>query len=433
MNSENFLHYLKNPSHLYEITYQELKSLVLQYPYCHNLRYLLVTKSKIENHKDYSNDLKVAATYSLDRSLLHNQIVHNKYHQTSTDGSVVISEDYLELTELNKLEEKIEKETVLSLGDEVELVSKGDTLLDLNAINLAKTVDEVEPTASEISVEKELSNLNLIDQIMEEENADSEMSSDELSPLLEQKEPPNIVNYEDLIEDEEEEEPVEEEEEESADYDSDSGLDVLLSDEEDLEEELEDEDYDSYEEEDSASHHQTDPEEITIEPLTKLEVLALNIDEEDEYIEEDEEEDEYDDEEDHSEEEDEGGLESASYIDTSEDSGLQPTPKQSFSSWLKQLQPPSESINYEKTMEEVKEEKPIVKKKKHKTHKIAKKSIMENEEIASETLAHLLASQGYYKKAIRMYEKLSQRHPEKRDLFAAKIVTLLDLKDKDKP
>ncbi len=45
-------------------------------------------------------------------------------------------------------------------------------------------------------------------------------------------------------------------------------------------------------------------------------------------------------------------------------------------------------------------------------------------EVASETLADLLASQGHHEKAIRMYEQLSLRHPAKMDTFAARIQAL---------
>ena len=45
-------------------------------------------------------------------------------------------------------------------------------------------------------------------------------------------------------------------------------------------------------------------------------------------------------------------------------------------------------------------------------------------EVASETLADLLASQGHYEKALRMYEQLALRHPTKRDNFAARIQAL---------
>ena len=45
-------------------------------------------------------------------------------------------------------------------------------------------------------------------------------------------------------------------------------------------------------------------------------------------------------------------------------------------------------------------------------------------EVASETLADLLARQGHHEKAIRMYRQLSLRHPSKIDTFAARIQAL---------
>ncbi len=71
MNPDIFPKYLHDPSLLYRITYQELKTLVVQYPYCQNLRYLLLIKSKIENNKDQERNLKMASAYSLDRSTLY--------------------------------------------------------------------------------------------------------------------------------------------------------------------------------------------------------------------------------------------------------------------------------------------------------------------------------------------------------------------------
>ncbi|MEM9824511.1 MAG: hypothetical protein AAF985_25720, partial [Bacteroidota bacterium] len=54
----------------------------------------------------------------------------------------------------------------------------------------------------------------------------------------------------------------------------------------------------------------------------------------------------------------------------------------------------------------------------------AQKSIVENETIASETLAKLLAEQGSPKKAIKMYERLSLIFPEKKAFFAERIEKL---------
>ncbi len=54
----------------------------------------------------------------------------------------------------------------------------------------------------------------------------------------------------------------------------------------------------------------------------------------------------------------------------------------------------------------------------------ARKSQELKEEIASETLAALLAAQGHREKAIHMYEKLMEKYPEKRLSFAALIEKL---------
>jgi len=51
-------------------------------------------------------------------------------------------------------------------------------------------------------------------------------------------------------------------------------------------------------------------------------------------------------------------------------------------------------------------------------------SIVENEEVASETLADLLALQGQKLKAIKMYKTLSLKFPKKSRLFADKIAEL---------
>lgn len=55
---------------------------------------------------------------------------------------------------------------------------------------------------------------------------------------------------------------------------------------------------------------------------------------------------------------------------------------------------------------------------------IAKKSVLENDHLATATLADLLARQGQNEKAIKMYERLSLKFPEKSTYFAAKIEQL---------
>ena len=193
MNASNFSYFLRNPSHLYKISHQELQNLVLQYPYCQNLRYLLVKKSQMEKHRDYQRDLQLAATYSVDRKYLYYQI-NSQNDSTSTDD-YLFNDDYLEL-------KNISEDNTLPTEIHLEELAPSDNVVnDQNSANINAIDKSVEPEAIEqeddnndfaeaillenlVHVEKTKTNeTNLIDEILEDENLEEDANGHQASDL----------------------------------------------------------------------------------------------------------------------------------------------------------------------------------------------------------------------------------------------------------
>jgi len=70
MNVSLFLTCIEDPSRLRQVSYQEWKTLVLQFPYAACVRMLLWEKSAMEDHPDKSKNLQAAALYTPDRTFL---------------------------------------------------------------------------------------------------------------------------------------------------------------------------------------------------------------------------------------------------------------------------------------------------------------------------------------------------------------------------
>ena len=113
MNAEKLLEYLRDESHLYSLNYHEFKSLVMQYPYCQNLRVLLVKKAQIDGQKDLERDQQLAAAYVTDRRFLHKKMkeLETQLQQNNikmqVSEHIILTEDSMELSALSDLEKMI--------------------------------------------------------------------------------------------------------------------------------------------------------------------------------------------------------------------------------------------------------------------------------------------------------------------------------------
>jgi len=109
----------------------------------------------------------------------------------------------------------------------------------------------------------------------------------------------------------------------------------------------------------------------------------------------------------------------------------------SYTNWLLEQesingsQPPKESKKKVKVLAKKKKSKKKGKKKKNKVLKVAQDSIKKSQMIISEPLANILAAQGHYKKAKKMYKQLGLIFPEKSGYFADQIKAIEQLQEQN--
>lgn len=105
MTQERFFRIVDEPDLLRTITYEELKTLALAYPYAHNLRYLLAIKARQIEHQDVVKNVATAATYSLDRSRLFRLVAP----QMIAPQEIWAEEAVLELKPIETLKRQLEE------------------------------------------------------------------------------------------------------------------------------------------------------------------------------------------------------------------------------------------------------------------------------------------------------------------------------------
>ncbi len=92
---------------LHQVSYQELKSLMLQYPYSANLRYLMLVKSLFDNHKEYDRNLALASLGSIDRKKLRGLVKEYTRVQQAQEN-FEIAEEFLELKDISTLQDVLD-------------------------------------------------------------------------------------------------------------------------------------------------------------------------------------------------------------------------------------------------------------------------------------------------------------------------------------
>lgn len=127
MTQDRFLRYLNNPDLLATISYEELKTLALTYPYSHNLRYLLAIKSGlVEKHPDFDRNLATASAYSLDRTRLYVLLAPKTLAPSKMEQEEVV----LELRPIETVQRELEARMPLAKNDDMVVPAKPELAAD---------------------------------------------------------------------------------------------------------------------------------------------------------------------------------------------------------------------------------------------------------------------------------------------------------------
>ena len=364
---------------LHQISYQELKTLTLQYPYAANLRYLMLIKSLLDNNREHEKNLTLASLGSLDRRKLA-QLVALYQVEEEFQESFSLEEDFLELKDLSTLED-IPAEADSPLA---EMAAEPPTLED--------AVLEMGEMQSDSPSFEDSEDLGFLDAFLDDEAGpvgESVVDGDVPEMPEGQEAPAPELELENVLM---------EETGAAMPQAAEEKLDMKASEEETIEEEFSIEELLAGPIETALDETQTEKPEIE-----NMEDLPSEAPED--------------------EKADGPALDDL-------EATLPPAP----ASWLGRVKKPQKGF----VIDDLSELTPVGKKEKKgkavkplpkdNVKKVVSKSILEDSDIATETLAMLLERQGYHGKAIEMYERLQVKFPERSRFFGDKIEALKKMK-----
>ncbi len=151
MTREQLTQYIADPKALLHLNYEELKSLVMQYPYSTNLRLLLYEKSALENHKDAERHLQMVSTYTTDRKQLYKLVQRlQPIKVKQAEGEV------LELAALSSIEKMLTEREAQKIETTVQVVEEKKAL----ALPLLEDFNSATDRKKELEISAKLLSLN---------------------------------------------------------------------------------------------------------------------------------------------------------------------------------------------------------------------------------------------------------------------------------
>ncbi|OFX72787.1 MAG: hypothetical protein A2X12_08605 [Bacteroidetes bacterium GWE2_29_8] len=418
MNRQQLYTYIQTPDLLSNNDFNDLSTLIKQYPYCQTLRLLYLKSLHNDNNILFENELKITAAYASNRTKLYYLINgENKYKETSqnntkyNDNQSIIEEEVIESadidgipfsesnSDINNIEEIIniiEPENIQSIENDVNIEDTEEIIISTND-NTAVIENDINiEDTEEIIISANDNNPVIENDVKIEDTEEIFVSTNDNNPVIE-----NDINIEDT------EEIIINTNDNTAVIEND----INIEDTEEI--------FVSTNDNNLVIENNIEIDDIinVIEPINENLIKKKNI-----------------------------------LVDINHD-------KYSFEDWMRILQEGSVKIDStttvndlnkenieslieesfinnpqtidEKTIDEkeliiekfITNEPTIVLKKNSffSSVDVAKQSVIDNEEIISETLAKIYLKQGNYEKAISIFKKLILKYPKKNTYFALEI------------
>ena len=203
MQRSKLISYIKHPELLHNLSIDELKNWVEEFPYSQNLRTLLAKKVKDEGLEDqFPEVFHDAALYSTDRSKLYDNLNVSVLSEQSEEESILSLGE--EISQGESLSIETEDQVVLDEEEKdepaTEYETEGEKQVEENGVSVIEDMEEkpsIEPTSKIIDNELEHSEIGLSqfsqwlidiernDEVDLDEEEGEEVISESLAKILE--------------------------------------------------------------------------------------------------------------------------------------------------------------------------------------------------------------------------------------------------------